>query len=415
MEHVESNKLLPSRQSAYRRHHSTEAAVVSLMNDIILAIDAGEVSALVLLDLSAAFDTVDHATLLDVLHHRFAMTGVPLTWFKSYLTNRSQAYSVGGIQSKKISVDCSVPQGSVLGPLEFISYTEDVVELFKRHSLIHHLFADDKQLLAPTKVSDTDITRLRLSQCITDVRLQLNASKTELIWFGSHAKLGKLSNVDLTLSVDNDVIKPVALVRDLGVFHDSELTMKQHVSHTPSSCFFHLRRLRQIRRVVGPDVTKKLVTSFILSRLDYCNAALAGLPHKTIRPLQRVQNAAARLISGTGHQEQITPVLKQLHWLPVKLSITYKLCLMMHLVHTKQSPEYMQEIVTLTADSASRPGLRSGDSLSFNKPRTRTKLGERAFAFSGPAAWNCLPNNLQCINNTACFKRHLKTHLFTLF
>ena len=111
------------------------------MNDIICAIDRGEVTALVLLDLSATFDTVDHSTLLDILHHRFAVEGKPLLWFKSYLTNRSQSFSVEGIQSKSIVVDCSVPQGSVLGPLEFISYTEDVVEIFIRHLVRHHLFA----------------------------------------------------------------------------------------------------------------------------------------------------------------------------------------------------------------------------------------------------------------------------------
>jgi len=111
------------------------------MNDIIRAIDRGEVTALVLLDLSAAFDTVDHCTLLEVLHRRFAVEGMPLLWFNSYLTNRSQSFTIDGFQSKSIGVDCSVPQGSVLGPLEFISYTEDVVEVCTSNLVHHHLFA----------------------------------------------------------------------------------------------------------------------------------------------------------------------------------------------------------------------------------------------------------------------------------
>jgi hypothetical protein len=154
--HAELNKLLPVRQSAYRRHHSTETAVVSVLNDIIRAIDNGEVAALVLLDLSAAFDTVDHAILLDVLQHRFAVDAVPLLWLTSYLTDRTQIYTVDGIQSAPIHLNCSVPQGSVLGPLEFISYTEDIVELLERHRIVHHLFADDKQLLKTTTVADID-------------------------------------------------------------------------------------------------------------------------------------------------------------------------------------------------------------------------------------------------------------------
>ena len=115
------------------------------MNDIIRAIDRGGVTALVLLDLSAAFDTVDHSTLLDALHRRFAVESIiPLLFFNSYLSCRSQSFLVDGVQSKSIGVHCGVPQGSVLGPQEFISYTEDVVDIFKRNLARHHLFAVDK-------------------------------------------------------------------------------------------------------------------------------------------------------------------------------------------------------------------------------------------------------------------------------
>jgi len=294
-----------------------------------------------------------------------------------------------------------------------------VVEVFQRNSVLHHLFADDKQLYSATTIAEIDATRKRLSRCILDVRdwcasrrLQLNANKTELIWFGSAANLKKLSTRNLTLSVDNDVISPVEVVRDLGVYLDAELTLKHHVNRITSSCFFQLRRLRQIRRVAGPEVTKRLVSAFILSRLDYCNAALAGLPQTTLLPLQRAQNAAARLVTNTRPHEHITPASKDLHWLPVNLRIKYKLCVMMHLIFTQQCPEYMNELVSLTASSSTRPGLRSASGLTYRKPKIRTKFGERAFSFSGPAAWNSLPDYLQSTTNTNSFKRLLKTHLF---
>jgi hypothetical protein len=104
---------------------------------------------------------------------------------------------------------------------------------------------------------------------------------------------------------------------------DAELTMKHHVNRVTSNCFFQLRRLRQIGRVVGPDVTKRLVSVFVLSRLDYCNAVLAGLPQTTLRPLQRAQNAAAHLVTNTGSRDHITPVMKELHWLPANQRIKY--------------------------------------------------------------------------------------------
>jgi len=207
-------------------------------------------------------------------------------------------------------------------------------------------------------------------------------------------------STDLTLSVGDDVIKPVTVVRNLGVYLDSELMMKQHISRIVSSCFFQLRRLRQIRRSAGEEVTKRLVTALVLSRLDYCNAALAGLPESTTRPLQRVQNAVARLITNARSRDHITPVLMRLHWLPIQSRIVYKLCLQMHLIHTNQCPDYMADMVKLIAASSSRPGLRSAISLLYRKPALKTKFGERAFSHAGPVAWNNLPDYIQSELNT---------------
>ena len=292
--------------------------------------------------------------------------------------------------------------------------------MFNRNSVDHHLYADDKQLYSATTVTDIDTTRERLVHCILDVRewcasrrLQLNAQKTELVWFGSAANIRKMSAKNLTLSVGGDVISPVEVVRDLGVYLDAELTMKHHVNRVTSNCFFQLRRLRQIRRVAGPDVTQRLVSALVLSRLDYCNAALAGLPQATLRPLQRAQNAAARLVANMGSRDHIAPAMKDLHWLPINQRITYKLCLMMHFIHTQQYPDYMRDLVSMTATTATRTGLCSASGLSYSKPRIRTKFGERAFSYSGPAAWNLLPLHLQTTTDTNTFRRLLKTYLFT--
>ena len=130
-------------------------------------------------------------------------------------------------------------------------------------------------------------------------RLQLNPTKTEVIWFGTAASLRKIMNTDLTLHVGSDVIKPVSVVRVLGVLLDQELSMKQHISKVTSTCFYQLRRLKQVRHILSPEITTTLITAFISSRMDYCNAVLAGLPKSTLAPLQRVQNAAARLTTGS--------------------------------------------------------------------------------------------------------------------
>ena len=291
--------LLPSKQSAYRSFHSTETAILSVHNDLVRAIDNRHISLLVLLDLSAAFDTVDHNILLSVLEHRFAIHGTALDWFRSYLTECTQSFVFAGKQTTAYQVECSVPQGSVLGPLGFVAYTDDVIDVIQQHDVSPHLYADDTQLLASTKPENVSAVRQQLARCVADVsrwcaarRLQLNSDKTEAIWIGSKAALNKLSAQDRSLTVSDDtVVKSTDVVRDLGVFFDAELTMKQHIAKVSAACFYHLRRLRQIRRRVGQAVVTRLVLAMITSRLDYCNSVLAGLPQSTLEPLQKAQNA----------------------------------------------------------------------------------------------------------------------------
>ena len=417
--HSESQQLLPSRQSAYRARHSTETAIIAVHDEIVKAIDAGEVCALVLLDLSAAFDTVDHSTLLQVLRSRFGVTGAAHSWCSSYLSQRSQTFCANAQLSGPHIVDCSVPQGSVLGPQKFSQYTEDLAYLITNYQLSYHLYADDTQLLGSTPTSAIQTTVNRLQSCAAAIhlwcssrRLQLNPAKTELIWFGSRANLQKIATADLSLLIDGNVIHRVDSVRDLGVTLDSELTLQRHVNKVASLCFYHIRRLKQVCKLLGPGVATTLVSTFVLNRLDYCNAILAGLPKTTIAPLQRAQNAAARLVAQLGPRDHVSNALRDLHWLPVQQRITYKLCLLMHLVHNDRAPVYLADSVTATANISRRTRLRSASSLRYEQPRTRLKLGERGFAFAGPAAWNRLPLYIQEQSNTDTFKRHLKTFLF---
>ena len=278
------------------------------------------------------------------------------------------------------------------------------------------------QCLKRCQVSDSKSVISSFKNTITDVsnwcssrRLQLNRQKTELIWFGSSANLSRLDPTDKTILIDSaTTIQSSQVVLNLGVFFDNELNMHNHISHVTRSCFYQLRRLKSIRHHLGPDVTKCLVCSFILTRIDYCNSLFACLPASTLAPLQRVQNAAARLVLNLKSYDHITPALIELHWLPIKHRISYKLCALVYKALHQQAPDYLCELFTNIRDIPTRSSLRSASDGYLDVPRTRLHFGERAFAVAGARHWNSLPSQLRAIDDFVLFKSKLKTHLFNI-
>jgi len=149
----------------------------------------------------------------------------------------------------------------------------------------------------------------------------------------------------------------------------------------------------------------------MISRLNYCNSILAGVqPLATLGPLQRVQNAAARLIFELTPRDHITPSLLQLHWLPVRWRVEYKLCCIMHSVHTGRCPAYLKNTVQLTAARQSRSDLRPSSTSAYLLPRLKTKFGERAFSHVGRSAWNALTTHVRDVPNSDTLRKLLKTH-----
>ena len=219
-------------------------------------------------------------------------------------------------------------QGSVIGPKEFVAYTQDIVETIDRFAIIIALCVE------------------QLRDYCSSRRLQLNPDKTELIWFGFRANLAKLRQLDTNLSLCSVVVEPVDSVRDLGVILDSELSMAQHIGKISSTCFFHLHRLRKLRLVLDYSSMQRLLSAFIMSRLDYCNAVLVGLQACTLAPLQRSLNAAARLMVGTVAGDHVGNIMRSLHWLPIAYCIRFKLCLLMHAVNNGTGPAYITDITT---------------------------------------------------------------------
>ena len=325
------NQLDDPFQSAYKKNHSVETATLRVSNDILQAMDQGLLTALVLLDLSSAFDTVDHDLELKQLREQ-GINGSALDWFRSYLDDRTQSVQVGNATSRPVPLSFSVPQGSVLGPQLFSIYILPIRDIISKHGLCYHIYADDIQIYAscPSTQDAVDSLMVRLEACLSDIKdwmrkhfLKLNDSKSEFALFGSSQQRRKV--VIPNLMVGDTVIAPVDQVRSLGLLLDATMTMEPQIANCIKSSIYHLRNIHKVKRYLNPQALKSLIHAFITSRLDIHNATLLGLPQCQVHKLQKIQNVAARMISGTSRFEHISPVLMDLHWLPVKKRVDFKL------------------------------------------------------------------------------------------
>ena len=416
-DHLKDNKLHEEHQSAYRKFHSTETALLKVQNDILQSLDQNKAVVLVMLDLSAAFDTIDHSTLVLRLENLFGIKAKPLKWISSYLSDRYQTVSINGVLSKPVLMKFSVPQGSVLGPKYYTMYTKPVGTICMQYGLNHHFYADDSQLYMAFEPKDSPINILYRVECCLDSimswmhsnMLKPNTDKTEVIVFASQHNERLVNNISVT--VGDSEIKPSVCVRNLGVFLDSRLNMEQHVNFVCRSCFSQLRQIGHIRKYLTTDATKSLVNSRITSRMDYCNALLVGIPDKVIGRLQNVQNTAARLISKSSRYSHITPVLKELHWLPVMYRIRFKILVHIFKALHDESPDYIRQLLQVYEP---KRNLRShAQSVSLSVPQSRTATyGDRSFMTIAPRLWNGLPACVRDCNTLSTFKRTLKTHMF---
>ena len=418
--YLEQNGLLPELQSAYRRGRSTETAIVKVVADFLSAADRGDVTFLSLLDLSAAFDTVDHDILITRLHDSFGIRDTALSWISSFITGRTQRVRVGSQYSTDSAVYYGVPQGSVLGPVLFLLYTADVLVIAARHGVGAHSYADDTQLYVHSSPDNCQAIFARLMSCMDDVghwmssnRLKLNTGKTQFTCLGTRYQLAK---IDASVLVANgSAVDLLCTVTCLGVTIDQRLTFGNHIKRITGRCFHCLRQLRSIRRTLTTDTAIALVNSLVISRIDYCNAVLTGVYGIHCQQFHGVLNAAARLIARKRKFDSISSTIRDfLHWLPIPQRIEYKLCTLMFNCLHGIAPVYLSTMCQPVSANLGRRPLRSAARGDLAVPATRTvHYGPRSFAVAGPSTWNSLPASLRDHSLTyTSFCRQLKTFLF---
>ena len=418
-EHLEKNKCLGEFQSAYRKFHSCETAITKISNDILCNLDKKQCTFLLFLDLSSAFDTVDHEILLTRLEKQHNITGTPLQWIKSYLHQRSYCIKVGKTFSEGVILLFGVPQGSILGPLLFILYISEIELIAKQYGFKIHIYADDTQLyisfehfLITDAVSDVE-------HCLRDIKswmstnfLKLNEDKTKcLLITPSNCSSGLLSNVCISFS--GNVVLPSVEWENLGVTFDSKMSMNTYINSIVSKGYYQLSNFWNIADKLTVELKLSLVTSYILPLIDYCNIACMAASSLFVHKLQKLLNSAVRFIyglSGERRRLSITPYLQKLHILPVKYRMKYKVSLLVYKCFNDKAPSYIKDLIKPRMGYSH---LRSDYELcTLETFVPNTKYGERSFAHVAPVEWNSLPQYIRLCSPIESFKKHLKSYYF---
>eukprot|EP00116_Pleurobrachia_bachei_P000156 sb/3460418/ len=397
-QHIETNKLFSSVQSAYREAHSCETATVKIVNDILIQMDSKTKVILVLLDLSAAFDTISHPRLIQRLKHDYGITGKVLKWIESYLEGRTARVKIGTHESAAVDMKIGVPQGSILGPLLFILYTRDLERIAQSYNLNIHMYADDTQLSISFVPQDLQSAMSQVQKCVAHIRLwmaqnllKLNPDKTEVMIL--RTRWDKTDAPDTVPITEDEEIGVTDMAKNLGVMFDKELNMTKHVSRIVQMGNLQLNKHQKTL----------LVNTLIHSRIDYCNALLLRSKESDIKRLQLLQNAATRFIHGQRSRRGVTELRKKSHFLPVKHRVEFKACLMIYNALNGRSPSYMTEMIQRRQAKAKR--LRVDEDASRLEERhTKYKVTEKAFSVTAPKLWNKLQKYIRNSESVSAYR-----------
>ena len=398
-------------QSGFRGGFSTDTSLSSLSDFVKKEIGKGNFVGMVSIDLQKAFDTVDHSILIDKLH----AAGVDnVEWFRSYLTDRRQCVDIAGTRSDFLSVSCGVPQGSILGPLLFLVYINDMSMSL---NCMLSLYADDSALLFSHKDSSIIAERLsiELSACkkwLVDNRLSLHVGKTESILFGSGRRLKGVSN--FTVHCDGMPVQRNFEVKYLGVLLDDRLTGSSHVRNMLKTSMGKLSFLYRNSSFLDFSCRKLLCSALIQPYIDYCSSSwYSGLSAQLRSRLDVLQRKMTRFIFGLDNRAHIgNTELRSLNWLSVIDRVNYFKLVHLFKIRTGSAPRYLISDFKLVSDSHVHATRASR--FNYHLPKSLS-LAPTTFTFTTIKLWNSLPTFLKEPMSLPSFKRRLKDYLLSRY
>ena len=411
-EHMTANSLHSKYQHGYKKFHGTETLLLKVVDDVLIGFESNSATIVLLIDLSAAFDTVDINKLLDILENDIGIKGIALAWFKSFLTGRSQCVKIESSLSDTLPVLFGVPQGSVLGPILFNIYASSLSHVIRNFGFNTCGYADDNNaynsfaLTFQYNIITEQLPKLLnlINEWMNSFFLKMNPDKTEIIMFLPQ-QLGDAHTINGCIFSDGTCIRFANFVKTLGALLDRHLNMDIHVNYVVSHCFKYLSDIGKIRKMLSDKHTELLVHSVISSRLDYCNSLLYGISKIQIGKLQKVQNAAARLVSMRRKCESVSDVLKTLHWLPVEARIIFKLLCVIYKSLHNIAPDCIRELIY----------IKNVDKKLLAYKHYMSSHARKSFSYIAPKLWNNLPENIRLSSTLLAFKKHTKYMLFNNF
>ena len=406
--YLEDKKLLSNSQHGFRRHLSTETALTVITDKIYKNMDQKKISLLTLCDLSKAFDSVNH----NILIQKCVQLKIDPLWFSSYLKNRTQSVRVKNSTSKKKYIHFGVPQGSVLGPILFNIFVNDLIVKVKNCLVVQ--YADDTQFLhssytneLPRLIRDTEATLKCVKNYFLTNGLMLNAGKTQCILIGNRQLLAQVPP-NIVIQIDGDTLTPSNCVKNLSVYMDRFMLFDKHTEEMSKKVVGLLMFLSRISKSLDKPSRILVVQTIILSLINYCIRMWGTTNLTIINKTQKLQNFAAKLAMGNARKfDHASPIIQKLGWLKIIEKYKLETCATVFKILNGFHPDWYKKF--LTVHEATDSSTRQQSCLFI--PKTRTDTGARSLDVTGPKMWNNLPSDVTSAVSVSSFKSRLTRYL----